>query len=168
MAKKTLTILRHAKSSWSDFSCPDFERTLNKRGLRDAPFMAKVFHEKYPNGVDLIISSPAKRALKTAQYFKNELGLNDDSFWTDKRLYHADLNNILEVINECPDDFNHLLIAAHNPGLTYFVNEFDSFVTDNLPTSGIVVLNVNVSSWQDFQLGSGEIEHFLFPKQYFQ
>ena len=66
MIKKTLYIARHAKSSWDDMSLSDFERTLNARGKRDAPFMANILKEK---GItpDLILSSPAKRAKKTAK-----------------------------------------------------------------------------------------------------
>ncbi len=168
MSLKTLIILRHAKSSWGDFTCPDFDRTLNKRGLRDGPFMASKLKEIMPDDLDLIITSPAKRALMTAQFFQKELDLGEDNFWTDKRLYHAYSDTILEVISECPDHYNSLLITGHNPGLTSFVNEFPPFETDNLPTASFVIIQLSISSWKNFNYGQGRVSAFHFPKQYFQ
>lgn len=167
MKERTIIILRHAKSSWGDAECSDFDRKLNKRGLRDAPFMAQILKKHLPHTLDLIVTSPAKRARLTTQYFQKEFGLNDDSYWEDKRLYHAYLDTITEVIQECPNEVDHILIGGHNPGLTYFVNEFPGFSLDNLPTAGIVVAKIKIESWKDFNPGMGKVVAFHYPKQYF-
>ena len=72
---KTLVLVRHAKSSWSNSQQSDFERPLNDRGFNDAPLMARVVDSL---GVkpDFILTSAAKRALTTANFFAEHFGLN--------------------------------------------------------------------------------------------
>ena len=67
-----LTLIRHAKSSWSDLSLDDFDRPLNERGKRDAPKMAQWF-SKNTQEMPILFSSPANRALSTAKCFEKEL-----------------------------------------------------------------------------------------------
>ncbi len=166
MEEKTLIIIRHAKSSWADYGCPDFDRALNKRGLRDAPFMAKKLKELSGFTPDLIITSPAKRAKTTAQYFHEEFGLSKEQFREDQKLYHASTTMLINVIRKAPDNVDTLAITAHNPGLTNFANEFPRFSIDNLPTSGIVVIKLNIPTWQSFNFEKGVVTSFLYPKKY--
>ena len=76
-SNKTLLLIRHAKSSWDISNLNDFERPLNDRGKKDAPAMAKrLLHKKI--SIDAFVSSPAKRAKKTAELFCQEYGKKDD------------------------------------------------------------------------------------------
>ena len=88
---KTLLIIRHAKSSWDDFSIKDFDRPLNERGKKDAPMMAKRLLKKNIS-IDTFISSPAKRARKTAEAFVKEYKEKDQLFFFDE-LYLAGPSN---------------------------------------------------------------------------
>ena len=141
---KSLYIIRHAKSSWSDPTESDFDRGLNERGKRDAPRMAKRLKEKeiYP---DLMLSSPAKRAFSTA-----------------KRL--AEVLNYSK--NNIKDKHNIVLLFGHNPGLTDFVNTLaaEEINIDNLPTCGIVAFNLFVESWKDVSWASAKMLFFDYPK----
>ena len=86
---KTLYLCRHAKSSWADPGMDDFDRPLNERGQRNAPFMAGLFKER-GEPVDLIVSSPANRALTTAKAFASALHLPADRFKQDRNIYLAE------------------------------------------------------------------------------
>ncbi|MDZ7649748.1 MAG: histidine phosphatase family protein [Cytophagales bacterium] len=90
---KTLYIIRHAKSCWDNLDLSDFERPLNDRGKKDAPRMGKRLKERRVTP-DVMLSSPATRALVTCQEIAKVLGFPEEKIKTDKRLYHAseDLN----------------------------------------------------------------------------
>lgn len=163
---KTLYIVRHAKSSWDNPELSDFERPLNERGKRDAPRMAKRLKEKdlHP---DIVISSPAKRALSTARRICKVLGFSKDNIRTDRRLYHADDEMMLSVIREVPSKANKLVIFAHNPGLTDFVNSIndEDLDIDNVPTCGVVAFSFNTENWSSIQWNSGKLLFFDYPKK---
>ena len=95
---KTLILVRHAKSNWNDSSISDIDRPLNKRGLRDAPFMGKLLKETGIR-VDQFISSPAKRALTTSRYFAAAFGLHDDKDVIIKDLGVTEEDVNAEIIN---------------------------------------------------------------------
>jgi len=160
-----LYIVRHAKSSWDNMDISDFDRPLNDRGLKDAPHMGKRLKER---GVhpDLMISSPAVRALTTCSALAIALGYPEDKIKTDKRLYHAAEDKLLTVIKECRNaqDPRVILVVGHNPGLTEFANRLLDDSIDNIPTCGIVAGELNIESWDDLAWGCGEREFFETPK----
>ena len=101
---KTLILLRHAKSSWKDLSLRDFDRPLNKRGKRDAPFMAQKFKEKGYQP-ELILASPALRTKLTAEAFKQALGTTwAGSLKYESRIYEGHDHTLLELIKRQPDE----------------------------------------------------------------
>ena len=143
---KTLTLLRHAKSSWKDASLRDRERPLNGRGQRDAPVIAQRINEA---GIrpSLILSSPAVRAWATAKAIAHEIGYPAEFLQQEDRLYHASVRNLLKVIGEQDTAFNNLMIVGHNPGLTDFVNYLMPDLTDNIPTCGFVSYEIESDDW---------------------
>ncbi len=163
---KKVFFIRHAKSSWSDPSLRDFDRPLNKRGFRDAPFMAKLLRGKLPK-LDLILSSPARRALTTAQYFAEAFGIKNEDIHTVKELYHAYPDDILEMINALNDKHEVILVFGHNPGFTELANRFTEDYIDNVPTCGIVEIQAEVDSWEALDRETGRLVAFHYPKQYF-
>jgi len=118
---KTLTLIRHAKSSWGNAGLVDRERPLNKRGERDAPIMGK---RVFDAGIrpTLIISSPAVRAWSTAKIIAKELGHSIEFLQQDSGLYLASLDNLLDVVASQDPGIDNLMLFAHNPGLTQMVN----------------------------------------------
>jgi phosphohistidine phosphatase len=143
----------------------DFDRPLNDRGLKDAPYMGNRLKER---GVhpDLMISSPAVRALTTCRALATALGYPEEKIKADKRLYHAAEDKLLTVIKECRNfqDPGVILVVGHNPGLTEFANRLLDDAIDNIPTCGIIAGELNIESWYDLAWGCGEREFFETPR----
>ncbi|QOI97438.1 MAG: histidine phosphatase family protein [Flammeovirgaceae bacterium] len=160
---KTLYIVRHAKSSWDDPLQNDFDRPLNDRGKRDAPRMGKRLKERSINP-GLLLSSPAKRALATAKRIGREIGYDEEKIKTDKRLYHADSETILDITQNLNNKYDAVMLFGHNPGLTDFVNEVMHANLDNLPTCGVVAARFLTDTWKDIETGNSELLFIDFPK----
>lgn len=161
---KTLYIIRHAKSSWGDFTLPDFERPLNERGKRDAPVMAARLVDKKIK-IDVFISSPAKRALKTCKAFCKEYRYHDDNIQVKEELYHASVETFYKVVANIPDAHDSAAIFSHNPGITEFVNSLGTNVeVDNMPTSGVFGVSVSADNWRDFKSAEKKCILFDYPK----
>ena len=161
---KSLTIVRHAKSSWKHHGLSDRERPLNKRGERDAPVMARRVAE---TGIrpSQIISSPAVRAWTTAKVFARELGYPAEFLQREDGLYLASLDNLLDVVATQDPGFNHLMLFGHNPGLTDFVNYLVPGLTSNLPTSGVVSVNLETDDWMLYDRPPTELVLHDYPKK---
>lgn len=161
---KSLTIVRHAKSSWKHHGLSDRERPLNRRGERDAPIMAKRVAEA---GIrpSQIISSPAVRAWTTAKIFARELGYPAEFLQREDGLYLASLDNLLDVVATQDAGFNHLMLFGHNPGLTDFVNYLVPGLTSNLPTSGVVSVNLETEDWMLYDRPPVELALHEYPKK---
>lgn len=161
---KTLLIIRHAKSE-SSFTLNDFERPLNDRGKKDAPDMAKQVMKKKIT-IDAFVSSPAKRAKKTAELFCETMGGDTGSILFISSLYHALPEVFYEVIKNLSDSFNTVAVFAHNPGISYFVNELVSgVIIDNMPTCAVFAVQTDINQWKDFKKSKKEFLFFDFPKK---
>ena len=162
---KTLYVVRHAKSSWDDLNSADFERRLNDRGKRDAPRMGKRLKEKgiHP---DVMVSSPARRALSTAKRLAEILKYPQEKIKAESKLYHANDDSILSVVQNIKDKHDVVLLFGHNPGLTDFVNAIAEVEVniDNVPTCGVVAFSLQVDSWKNVNWKSGKFLFFDYPK----
>jgi phosphohistidine phosphatase len=160
---KTLYLVRHAKSSWNNITLPDFERPLNERGRKDAPSMALRLKRKKIH-VDHLISSPAIRALTTCREFCRIWGLTEKDYSTDKKIYHATADTLLETIKYLDDRHDAVMLFGHNPGITQFANLLFNTAIENIPTTGIVAGSLNISSWEKCEPGLGELIFFDYPR----
>jgi phosphohistidine phosphatase len=160
---KTLIVIRHAKSSWDDITLGDFNRPLNERGERDAPRMGKRLKEKriVP---DLLISSPATRALTTCRKFADILGYPQSNIKPEDDLYHANEDEILRIIHSINNKHDTVLIFGHNPGVTDFVNKLTNTFINNVPTCGVVSCSIPVEDWSAIEWGKADLNFFDFPK----
>ena len=163
---KNVYFIRHAKSSWEDPSLSDIQRPLNKRGLRDAPFMAKMLKNKNVKA-DLIISSPANRALTTARYFAGEMNIPDDAISVNNIIYGAYPEDVIRLIRNLDDGISTVLVFGHNPTFTSLVNRFTEDYIANVPTCGIVKIEAPIHSWSKFGGETSVQSEFYYPKQYF-
>ncbi len=161
---KKLTIVRHAKSSWKDLSLHDSQRPLNKRGRRDAPEMGRRIKE---HGIrpSLIISSPAVRAWTTAKVVAEQIGYPREFLQKESGLYHASVEEILDVIVAQDNGFNNLMLFGHNPGLTDFANYLVPGLTNYLPTTGVVAVEINTEDWSLYDLPSTKLLVHDWPKK---
>jgi len=158
--QKTLYLVRHAKSSWSNSALTDRERPLNKRGRRSAPDMGRRMVAK-GHRPDLIVSSPAKRALSTARNIAKELGYDEVDIVTDEALYFGSMQDVLEGLD---DRYNRVMVVGHNPTMTYHMNNLANTSVDNMPTCAIGVIGFDIASWVDLYSAGGELLDYDFPK----
>ncbi len=162
---KTVYFIRHAKSSWENPGLRDFDRPLNNRGLRDAPFMATVLRNKNVV-IDRIITSPANRAKTTAGYFARALEVTN--FVEDEVIYEAYLQEVLNLVKSQSDDLNQIMVFGHNPTFTSIANLFSTTYIANLPTCGIVKIEGEIESWSELSEETASVVEIYFPKQYFK
>ena len=162
---KTLTIVRHAKSSWDHPGLSDRERPLNKRGEHDAPLMGQRVLE---HGIrpSLIISSPATRAWETARIIAAAITYPLEFLQREKSLYHASVDGILDVIVAQDPGFNSLMVVGHNPGLTDFANYLSPGLTNNLPTAGVVSVEIDQDDWDLFARPPTQLQLYDYPKKH--
>lgn len=163
---KTIILVRHAKSSWKNPSLDDFDRPLSKRGKRNAPFMGEKLKQRkiIP---DLVLSSPAKRARKTAAAVARTLDYPKKKIMFFDKMYHASARYLFELLKGLGDDSETVMLFGHNPSF----NDLADLLLkrnpiDNIPTSGVCCISFAVNQWQKVEEGGGEIVFFDFPKRY--
>jgi phosphohistidine phosphatase len=162
---KTIWLIRHAKSSWKDLSLNDFDRPLNSRGKRDAPFMGKRLHSLgfMP---DNVFSSPAKRARLTAMEICRSILFPVENIQLEQRIYGAGTSDLLHLINTQEDNTNTVCIFGHNPTLTDFSNYLSSDNISTIPTCGIVEISFETDYWSEISRDLGKLVRFDYPKRH--
>lgn len=161
---KTLLLVRHAKSSWDLATVNDFDRSLNERGKKDAPVMAQRLLDRKID-INTFVSSPAKRAKKTAELFCSIYKKDKEQIVFITALYHASLNTFFEVVTQLNDDYNCVAIFSHNPVITEFVNQLVENITiDNMPTCGVFAVKASITKWKEFSTSKKELLFFDYPK----
>ena len=148
---KTLLVLRHAKSNWSDPALDDHERPLNKRGLRDGPRMGELVraHGLLP---DVVISSDAVRARLTAEAVV-EAARCAGEILLDPRLYLAGPADILSLLRRVEEKAQTVMIVGHNPGLEDLVAQLTGERRD-LPTAALAQIDLPIDQWRDLSLST--------------
>jgi len=160
---KTLLLVRHAKSSWDNFSVGDAERPLSERGKKNAPEMAKRLLKKKV-AIDAFLSSPAKRALTTAKLFAKEYSLPSGDIIVIPELYLADITAFQHAIAAAPPEAGSIAVFSHNSGITEFANSLTNVRIDNMPTCAVFGVTIAVNSWTEFAAAPKEFYLFDFPK----
>ncbi|MFQ5995007.1 MAG: histidine phosphatase family protein [Acidiferrobacterales bacterium] len=161
---KLLFLVRHAKASWKDANLPDRGRPLNKRGERDAPRMGMRLAQR-TDRPELIVSSPAGRALTTAQVFATELGYEPADVTVDEDIYAAGPRELIEVIRGFDDQYQQIMLVGHNPALTDLVNQLAGSDIENMPTCGVAVLRFETDTWATVETGTAKLLEFDYPKK---
>jgi phosphohistidine phosphatase len=144
---KTLFLVRHAKSSRNDPSLPDRDRPLDDRGRQDAPKMGKRLAKRDVK-TDLLLSSPALRALTTAQLIAEEIGYKRKDIVVDDRLYASSADDLLAVIRALDKKLNCVMLFGHNPEFTDLAHWLASEIID-MPTSAVVEFDFDTKAWSD-------------------
>ena len=160
---KTLYLTRHAKSSWKDASLTDEERPLNKRGRRSAPDMGERLAAEN-HRPDLIISSPANRALSTARIIANKLDYDQADIVIDERMYFSGTESMLNLLEEQDDRLESIMIVGHNPAMTSLMNTLCDTPVYNMPTCAIAVIGCNAESWSELRSADRSLLAYDFPK----
>ena len=160
---RKLTLIRHGKSSWSDSSISDWERPLKDRGKKDALLIGYKLKE---DGIipDKIVSSSAKRAYDTAkriseciEYPESEIAITDD-------IYFATMDQLIQIVQNLNDDWEHVFLFGHNPYFTDFANKFGNKQISNLSTTGVYQISFKCDSWNDISDAKSSTTMFIVPK----
>ncbi len=166
----TLSLLRHAKSSWNNPAIPDLDRPLATRGVVDAPLMGRAMTER---GIDpdLVLCSSARRTRDTLALVLPELKVEPKVVYDDA-LYHASATEMLEMMQAVPPGASRLMLVGHNPEIHALAldlvgsgpKHYRDKLKDKYPTAGLVVVNFTSGAWQSVTVNSGELKLFLTPK----
>lgn len=154
--------MRHAKSSWTDPSLSDFERPLNERGRRAAPFMGGVLKRE---GLvpDHIICSPAKRTRETAELVQAAVGLEFE-VRNDASIYEATAGELIEVVSATPYTSQRVLLIGHNPSSEQLVQIITGAI-EAMPTAALAVIDLDIDSWAEIAPGKGKLRRLFRPKE---
>ena len=164
---KTIYFNRHAKSDWSNEGLKDFDRPLNQRGLRDAPVMGKRLVDRKEH-IEVFMSSPANRAISTARLMAESVGFDLAKITLVDRLYLPSVQDFLQSIAELDEDYESIILFAHNPGITDVVEYLSNESLGNIPTCGIAKIEFPLAtSWQEISRGTGNLVFFDYPKNDF-
>jgi len=161
---KILYIVRHGKSSWEQAGITDSERTLLFKGEENTKIVGELLAKRKIKP-DMIISSFARRAKDTACIIASEINFPIENIIIIKELYYADEYTIYDLFYEISDKINSLMIVGHNPTLTYLINNLIKEKIDNLPTSGVIAINLNIKQWQNIVNCKSSELFRIFPKQ---
>ncbi len=162
--QRHLTLIRHAKSSWDEPGIKDRDRPLNARGERDAPEMGQRLRARGARPT-LILTSPATRARRTALIIAREIGYPQEFLQREEDLYLATPDQVIEVLARQESSFRDVIVCGHNPGLTELANRLTGAGIDNVPTTGVVVIALDLKRWADLAGASGELLLFDFPRR---
>ncbi len=160
---KTVILLRHAKSDWGDPSLPDIDRELAPRGRENAPKMGAWINSQ--TAVDFAIVSPARRAQETFLHLSVKVPHE-----VANELYPTQAGNVLRLLKAQPNDQEHILIVAHNPGISRAVYTLLNAVNDDpkleeMPTCACAILEFAANQWVDLDFGTGSLKSFMTPKR---
>lgn len=169
---RTLSLLRHAKSSWDDERLTDFERPLAPRGRRAGPLMGRHMRE-IGLRPDLLVCSPAARTRETAALALPELGSSSLAIRFDEAIYEATATALIERLRQIRDGAWHVLLIGHNPGLQDLVPLLTggrlsprfAALASNLPTGALVVMALDIEDWPAIAPGCASISHAMTPRQ---
>ncbi len=153
--------MRHAKSSWNNIDLADFDRPLNKRGMKAAPLMGKTMY-KNQFQPDLIISSPAERAKQTAILVCEAAQLNSEIQFNEK-IYEASPHRLLQIISEQNDELQSVMLVGHNPGFEGFLRILTGELQP-MPTAALAVIDLRIENWSEINSGCGTLRVLIRPK----
>ena len=172
---KTLLLLRHAKSSWSEPSLSDFERPLNKRGQKAAPCMG-AYLRKQALMPELVLCSSARRAAETWELAEPALTNSETASVPAKHLrslYLAPPSRILTALRRLPDEIDRLLVIGHNPGMEHLAlrlagpgskSQARSRLEAKFPTAALAEIHFDAQAWKQLEPGGGRLVRFVTPR----
>ena len=160
---KKLYLVRHAKTQQNSVDGRDYTRELADRGLRDASMVGSYFIR---NGytIDMMISSPAARAIATAELIAEQIEFPVDRIHTNEELYMASVRTFLQVVNQMRDDWDAVMITSHNPAISYLAEYLSGEDVGDMPTSGIAEIKFDFDSWSAVSQDTGSLGLYVTPR----
>ncbi|MGD9558519.1 MAG: histidine phosphatase family protein [Mangrovibacterium sp.] len=162
---KRIVIVRHAKAVPFGYD-DDFNRKLRSQGKEDARILSLALKENRVSP-DLILSSPAKRALKTAEIFASTLRYPASRIMVEEELYEGlTTQDFLEIIRNLPENVQSVFVFGHNPTVYYLVNNLVKLFNSDMPTCSTVGIDFEAESWKEINAREGKVVFHLMPRMY--
>lgn len=161
MSKK-LYLLRHARAFEKAADQKDTERELDSTGLQNATRMGIHLAEQQ-TPIDIIISSPAARALSTATLIAEQLHYDPARIHKNDSIYEASVRTLLQVINQFKNEWSHVLLVGHNPSITYLAEYLSKHDIGTMTTCGFVALTLDNDHWEEASEGTAGFESYVYP-----
>lgn len=158
---KKLFLIRHAKSGWDNPALKDIERPLNEKGYAGANEMSLQLKVT----PDLIITSPAIRAMSTALIFARNLNYNFNNIIIKQELYDTSVKDYLSVLHTIDNQFKTILLFAHNPTISDFAESLTKSIPNEMPTCAIAGISFKTTNWKEIKTKTGELFLFDYPKK---
>lgn len=159
---KYLTIIRHAKSSWENPDLDDLVRPLNERGLQSIKIIGNYLKEKQMQP-DLVIASPATRALQTAIGIGTYLNYTPDDLLIKQEIYFGNPTSIFSILKNLNDVLNDVFLFGHEPILSSLIEMLTKNQLDKFPTCAVYRIAFDINHWNAIK--KGKMAFFVTPKQ---
>ena len=161
---KRLTLVRHAQADAQMPDQSDWERPLTRRGLGDAAEMSKRLKSQRLKP-DIILCSPALRTRQTTEIFAKCFSLGDENIIHHDNLYLADIKHLIECVHGM-DDVHHLMVIAHNPGISEFAQWIaKDYEVDGMTTCAVFTLEFDIKTWGELSAASGVNAQLDYPQR---
>lgn len=160
---KHLILIRHAKSSWKTADLDDFDRPLNKRGIRDLPALCERL-SSYHISPDQVLYSPATRTRLTADRIIDHLNIPAQDCSAVADIYEANVSSLLTILQRTPEETHQLMLIGHNPGLQELGSVLTAASIPHFPTSAMLYLELDIAHWTDIRTGCARCIRLDYPK----
>ncbi|MDZ7333514.1 MAG: histidine phosphatase family protein [candidate division KSB1 bacterium] len=157
---KRLLIIRHAHAELANHDISDLERPLSDKGERDARFLSELLRDQYPDRLDLILTSPARRAGQTAQIIAQEIGVDEQKIQFRDSIYCGSMEGLFNLICYADDSISSVMLIGHNPQITFLANQLSPCSIETIPPAGAVILDFDIDSWSRL-FGKKAVSHFV-------
>lgn len=164
MSVRHLHLLRHAHSLEKQSGQTDFERELSPVGLQNSTRMG-IFLSKEENPFDIIVCSPATRAITTAQLISEQLKLSEDKLIQNEDIYEASVRNLLSIVNTLKDEWTSVLLVGHNPAISYLAEYLTGEPVENMSTCGLVRMEIQDLSWSMVSEKTANFTQYIYPEK---
>lgn len=157
-----LYLLRHAQSAEKQIGLTDKDRELTSKGLQDALIIGNyIKNQNLP--VDIIITSPAERALATSKYVAEGMKFDAEKIIIDDELYEASTRTFNEFIINLENDFHHVLCVGHNPVISYLAEHLTKEEIGDMAPAGLAIIKFDINLWKEVALVKGELIKYVHP-----
>lgn len=160
--KRSLVLLRHARAFEKLNDQRDIDRELHSVGLQNATRMGINFEKKNLQ-FDIILTSPAARAKKTAELIAEQIKFDVNKIHSNPEIYDASARTLLQVVNNLKDDWNSVLLVGHNPAISYIAEYITRDEIGNIETCGVVTIEFDNLKWNEISEGTGQLVSYEYP-----
>lgn len=161
---KTLIIVRHGSFDHTDPQIADVDRPLNRKGRSQVSKIAARFSSLQIKP-DLLVSSPAKRAMETAEIFAGKAGVSSDAIQVEEDVFEAERSEILRVVHRLDDAAQTVILVGHHPGVTELLQHLVDSDVEKIGVSSVAVVELSAESWQTVSFKQGQLIEYIEPKQ---